>query len=113
MPCYRGTHFIQGFTLRNKESGEPIDVSTWELRCHLRDSRNDPELLLELNTANGGFIPIPDSPGRLQMSITPEQTMELPLGTLSFDVLVTNVPNPPKMLFEGKFRVRNPVTRDG
>lgn len=111
MPAYQGTYYYKQFTFTDAETETPIDVSTWEFESDIRD-RNDTEALLTLTTANGGWV-VTDGPnGVVEMRITADQTAELPVAKLVFDVLRTEVTPGPVWLFAAKFTVKQPVTRD-
>jgi hypothetical protein len=78
----------------------------------IRD-RLDTETLLELTTANGGLVVIDGPTGEIAMRITAEQSAELPVARVVFDVLRTDASPGPLWIFGGKFAIKEPVTRDG
>lgn len=110
MPLYQGTYFSKNFTLKGSD-GDPLDMTGWTFRAHVRD-RTDDELLLELSTENTGMVLLDGPNGRLTMVMTPEQTLSLPVGTMVFDVLRTDPATGAQWLFGGRFKVKQPVTRD-
>jgi hypothetical protein len=111
MAAYQGTYYTKTFVFKDADTLVPLDISTWEFSAMLRD-RNDTAELLELTTANGGWA-VTDGPnGEVEMRITADQTAELPVAKLVFDVLRTEVTPGPVWLFAGRFSVKRPVTRD-
>lgn len=112
MPVYQGTAFTQTFVIKNAATETPIDVSGWEFQVQLRDRTDDEDFLVELTTDNGGFV-VTDGPnGEITMLLTAEQTLLLPVAKIVFDVLRTDVSPGPVWVFGGRFRVKQPVTRD-
>jgi hypothetical protein len=110
MAAYQGTYYTKTFAFKDSD-GVAVDITGWEFSADLRD-RLDTEELLTLTTANGGFAVTDGAAGLMVMSITADLTADLPVGTLVFDVLRTDISPGPVWLFAGKFKVRQPVTRD-
>jgi hypothetical protein len=113
MPCFQGTRYTRNFQLLYCSSNTPIDITGWEFRGMIRDNRSDPDFLVELTTANGGFLVINGTSGRLQFTLSPIQTASLPTGRVMFDVERTDlVVEGPIWIFEASFKVKTPITRD-
>lgn len=113
MPCYQSTRYTRNFTIRKCSDGTPVDVTGWEFRSQIRDNRDDPNYLVELTTANGGWLVMNGLGGRIQFTLSPNQTLLLPLSRVMMDVERTDlVGEGPIWLFEATFQVRKPITRD-
>jgi hypothetical protein len=113
MPCYQGTRYTRNFRIRSCSTDAPVDISTWEFRGMIRDNRDDPDPLIELTTANGGWLVINGPGGQLQFTISPAQSLLLPTGRMIMDVLRTDlVLEGPIWVFEATFQVKLPITRD-
>lgn len=109
----QGTRYTRNFRLRYCSSGNPIDISAWTFRGMIRDNRDDVTPLAELTTANGGFTVINGLGGQLQFTISPAQSILLPIGRVMMDVLRTDLTlEGPIWVFEATFQVRKPITRD-
>lgn len=109
MAVYQGTYYAKSFLLKHSD-GTAYDVSGWTFQCQLRD-RVDTVSLLELTTANGGFVVVDGPTGEVSLRITAVQSALLPVARLVFDVLRTNASPGPVWQFGGKLSVRRPVTR--
>lgn len=112
MSVYRDTYVTRGFKLQTK-AGQPIDITGWTFSADVRIKVDDVQPVVELTTANGGFA-VTDGPnGRFEMrmleSVTEKYT---PNTNYVFDVLRTDANPGPVWLFSGKFKAKQPVTRD-
>src|SRR5262245_51497079 len=101
MPAYQGTIYTRTFVFKDAETGDPLDISTWTFESTLRD-RVDTAELLTLTTANGGWTVTDGGNGIAEMALTAEQTADLPVARLVFDVLRTDPDPGPVWLFSGK-----------
>lgn len=113
MPVFQGTYFTKTFILKDRTTELPIDVTGYEFSCDIRDNIDDDTPLLELTTAGGGIV-VGSTPGNgeVVLNLTAVQTAALPEARLHFDVLRTDITPGPRWLFGGRFRVKQPVTRD-
>jgi hypothetical protein len=109
MPAYTGTYYVKKFTIKN--STGPINLTGWTFESKIRD-RNDTAVLLDLTTANGGWV-VTDGPnGKLELRITAAQTAAFPVPSkLIFDVLRTDISPGPVYVFGARFSVKQPSTR--
>lgn len=113
MPAFQSTRYTRNVMLKSQSTGGPIDITGWEFRGMIRDARDDPNPpLVELTTANGGFIIVDGMNGRLQFTLSPLQTAGLPIGRMMFDVERTDHIDGPIWLFELSFQSKKPITRD-
>lgn len=110
MPVFQGTYYTREFLLKNSVDSSAIDVSAWTLHCEVRASL-DGDVLLDLTTANGGFVITNGPAGAISMAMTAAQTALLPVGRMLFDVLRTDANPGPVWQFGGRFPVKQPVTR--
>lgn len=112
MPIYRGTYYTRTF-LFTDEAGAPVAITGWEFRAHFRGAKTDPNPpLLELTTANGGWLVVNGPGGQLQMNILAAQSLLLTTSKVVFDVLRTDADPGPVWLFEGSVPVKDPITHD-
>jgi len=111
MPIYRGTYYPRVFAFTGV-GGAPVDITGWEFQSHFRASKDAPDPpLLDLTSANGGWVVTNGPGGLLQMNILSAQTELLTSSKVYFDVLRTD-PNPgPIWLFEANVPVKEPITR--
>lgn len=111
MPVYQGAYFSQTFIIKSQATGLAVDVTGWTFRVQVRDNVADATSLLELTTANGGFVVTNGPAGQVTLKITAAQATALPVGKMHFDVMRTDVNPGPTRLFGGTFKVKQPVTR--
>jgi hypothetical protein len=109
MPVYQGTYYAVGFNFVDSNN-VAVDITGWTFDADIKDNRTDTTALVNLTTANGGFV-VTDGPnGRVEMRISAVNTALLPIGGMVFDVLRTDVASGPTYLFGGRFKVRRPVS---
>lgn len=111
MAVYQGTTWVRHLHLKD-EDGVAVNINGWTFRAHIRDNADDTTELLELTTAGGGFAVVDPENGEFTMTITAAQSVLLPEGTMVFDILRTDPADGPYFVVAGKFKVRQPVTRD-
>jgi len=112
MATYQGTFYAVIFKILDRD-GNPVNLTGWTFRAMIRVTVEDTDPLLELTTANGGFLIVDAANGRVQMQILAAQTDDLPEGRLVFDVERTDLSPGPIWEFGGRIKVKQPVTRDG
>lgn len=110
MSVMQGTVVQKYMNIQNSDN-TPIDITGWELRASLRKQPTASIELVELTTANGGFVIVDAVNGRFAMVLDDTVTVILPIGRIHFDVLHSNAPDGPVWLFGGSFLVKQPVTR--
>lgn len=110
MAAFQGTYYAQYFTV--KSDGVAVNITGWTFRAMIRRQLDDEEELVELTTANGGLTITDAANGRVRFALTAAQTELLPVGRVVFDLMRTDPANGPLILCSGKFRVKQPVTRD-
>jgi hypothetical protein len=112
MSVFRETYVARGFILKNK-AGQPINITDWTFEADLRIKVDDPTPVMTLNTANGGLV-VTDGPnGRFELRMLADQTDDFVANTTYiFDVVRTDAVPGPIWLFSGKFKARQPVTRE-
>lgn len=113
MPIYKGTYWEKTLRLKEKSTGNPIDISGWEFRSQIRtapDATGDP--LLELTTDNGNFVIVDGPNGVLTMKILAEDTADLEEGYVYGDILRTDADPGPRWQLSYRAVVAQPVTRD-
>lgn len=112
MSVYQGTFYARVIQFTDSSDNTAVDITGWTFRAMFRDAVSDADDLFELTTGNGGFTITDATGGQVRMSLSPEQTLLLPVGKVHFDVLRTDGSNGDTYLFGGTIRVRQPVTRD-
>ena len=111
MPIWRGTYWRVIFQLQD-QNGAPLNpIYDWQFRAQFREDLDDEPPLLDLSSANGGFVVVDSRKGRFAMQITAEQSKPLPDAMLYFDVLRTDTVPAPVRLFGGRVPSKTPVTR--
>ncbi len=113
MSIRRGASWTQGFALKSKTTGLPIDISTWTLKSEFQRSVSDTTVYAQLTTENGGILITDGVNGKLSFIINSTTTLGFPLGRVAFDVVRTDTePDPgPVYVFGGFVFVRNMVSR--
>lgn len=110
MPIYRGTYYTRTFQFTD-EAGAALDITGWEFQSYWRAGKSDTgDPLLDLTTANGGWLVTNGVGGLLQLKILAAQTPLLTGSKAFFDVLRTDPTPGPIWLFEGNVPVKNPIT---
>jgi hypothetical protein len=109
MPVHQGTYYAVGFTFKDADDAV-IDITGWEFEADFKENRADETALVNLTTANGGFLVTDATGGRMEMRLTAVQTALLTVGRIVFDVVRTDPANAPVYLFGGSFKVKRPVT---
>lgn len=111
MPVYQGTTVTKYINLKDRETDDYLDVSTWMLRAQLRRQPGSVDYLAELTTENGGFVIVDGVNGRIAMVLDDTLTDDLPVGRVHFDVLRMDASEGPLWVFGGSFIVKQPITR--
>lgn len=114
MPVYRGTYYARTFIFTD-ENDAPVNITGWTFRAMFRAAKEDVNPpLLELTTANGGWVVSNGAGGLLLMKILAADTDDIPadVGKLLFDVLRTDPVPGPIWLFEGSVPIKAPITHD-
>lgn len=111
MAVFQGTATVKYINMKERSTGDPIDISGWTLRAQLRDTPSASTALAELTTENGGFVLVDEVNGRMALVLDDAITELLPVGRIHFDVLRENAPEGPQWIFGGSFLVRQAVTR--
>lgn len=115
---YRGDGYPQRITLwSDVERTIPFNAEFYEAKMQIRRSNARGPLLLELTTdTDGGMEFVQQNPpagpyNLLVISITPEQSNNLPPGDHVYDIQISNGVNFRRTLYAGAFRVTQDVTR--
>lgn len=114
MSIFRGAAWMQGFVVKAKSTGLPIDISSYTFKSEFQLRASDPNpALVQLTTENGGIVIDDGINGKFSMVMTEDQTVDLPLGRLVFDVVRTDTAPIPGVtyLFGGSVRVRELVSK--
>lgn len=116
MPTRRDLTIIQGATwtypiIWQRPAGNPLDLSGFRARMHIRKSYRVPDLLAELTTENGRIV-IDGAEGRITLSLSAEETGALRFSEALYDLeLVQDDPVWVVRLIAGKVRLERSVTR--
>lgn len=109
MAIYQDTFYAAAFQV--VANGVPVNITGWQLTAEFRVHTRDPDPpLLTLTTANNGFTITDAANGKFQMQMQQEQTAELPLGHVVFDIMRTDT-GAPNRLCGGRTKVKQAVTR--
>jgi hypothetical protein len=110
MAIYQSAAYTAQFTI-NDQDGNPVNITGWLFHSMFRAELDDDPPLLDLSSANGGWVMLDPVNGRVQMQITKVQAATLPLGRVIFDVMRTDPALSPVYLFSGRVKVKEAVTR--
>jgi hypothetical protein len=104
----------QGATFRMKlrwkdSEGEAVDFTGYAARMQIRQFVQSDEVLLSLNTGNGGISF--DNDGFINVLATAEQTEEIADLAGVYDLEMVSADNTVTRLIEGKVRISPEVTR--
>lgn len=106
----KGTTFRFPFRWHDGAGASYIPNATF--RCHFRETIDSPEILLDLTTANGGFITgTVDGFPVAYLYLTPEQTSNVAATRAVFDVEGVLSNGEVARLFEGTATFTPEVTR--
>lgn len=101
-----GVDFTQTFTLESSFENYPIDLGTHTVESQMRKWSGSSSATTFTCT-----ILEPESAGKIQLSLTPEQTVNLKPGRYIYDVVVTDEFDIKQRVVEGMVLVTEGVTR--
>lgn len=117
LTIYQGATFCRPITWSTQEAGgpeSPVDLTGYEVRMHIRERLDSPEVLLELTTDNGRIVITDATAGAFELRLTAEETEALDWRTGVYDLEMVAPDGPPATvvrLLEGRVKVVPEVTR--
>lgn len=78
MPIDRGCVYEKDIQFKNRSTGQPVDISTWEFEASLKDA--DGTEMLAMSTAGGHFTVFDGTNGWFRLSMTEAETTALTAG---------------------------------
>lgn len=88
MAIYRGVKYSKAIQFKNRSTGLPIDVSTWQFAADLKDESG--ATVLAMSTGGGQFTVFDGENGWLRFSLTVAETDALDAGPVSFGLYRTD-----------------------
>lgn len=112
LTIYQGSTFRKKWSLTNKETGEPIDLSGYTGRMQIREKLKDEDFIIELTTENG-MISIEQTAEETQLSlyISPEDTAAMSILKGVFDLELVDTMGDVYRLLQGTVVISREVTR--
>jgi hypothetical protein len=101
-----GSDFSQTFTLEETESNSFLNLSDYQIDSQMRKWSGSINAI-SFTTA----IEFPPTSGKINISLTSEQTKEIKPGRYVYDVLITDSFGQKSKVIEGMVLVREGVTR--
>lgn len=98
-------------TLENGSLGDPVDLTGYTARMHIRRTLVDPDILVDANTENEQII-LGGTAGTVQVLIPDEVTEEIGVTAGVYDLELESAGGYVYRLLEGKVKVSPNVTRE-
>lgn len=110
MPIRRGTFYSRTFLITQPD-GTPEDITGWEFLSQFKAGKEEANpSLVELTTANGGWVVSNGPGGVLVMNVSAANTNLLTADKVFWDVIRTDVVPGPLYLFEASVPVKDTIT---
>lgn len=107
----QGATYAQQFIWKtDTATPTPVDLTGYTARMHLRETKADPDVILELTTENGR-IALGDATGVVDLLITADDTSSVPAASYRYDLELESPTGFVTRLIEGKFKMVQEVTR--
>lgn len=107
----QGATFSRRFIwMTDTATPEPVNVSTYTARMHIRASIDADSTILELTTEND-LINLGGADGHVDLSIPAAVTSTVPSGSYRYDLEMVAADGFVTRLAEGKIKIRPEVTR--
>lgn len=111
LTIYQGASFYKEWELRDKE-GNPIDMTGWSARMHIRRRKSSPDTMLELTTENGRlFINVQVDKTTYGIDLPPEDTETLTDKSGVYDLELVDLEGGVARVQEGIVTISLAVTR--
>lgn len=108
---YQGATFHKGWDIRDSE-GDPVDLSGWDVYCHIRRRINDADVLLDLSTENDKmFVSQTVEQTVYGFNLGPEDTQTLTQKDAVYDIKLVDPTGDTFRVQEGKVTIHKAVTR--
>lgn len=91
MPIYRETYYSKTIQFKDRSTGQPVDISTWQFAASLKDETG--EEVLALSTGAGHFTVFDGPNGWLRFALSVAETTALEAGPVSFALYRTDGAN--------------------
>jgi hypothetical protein len=101
-----GSNFNQSFTLEETESNSPINLTDYEVYSQMRKWSGSNNAI-----TFSAMIENPSTSGKINISLTSEQTKDIKPGRYVYDVLIIDPFGSKNKVIEGMVLVREGVTR--
>jgi len=100
MPLYRNTYWSKAIQVRDRETGQPQNISLWQFSCDVKDAAG--AAVLTATSAGGHFVVFDGANGWFRFLFLAATNSTFPLGTIRGAVLRTDAsPGPIRLgLFE-------------
>lgn len=106
----QGSTFNHVITWKTGTPAEPVDLVTATARMQIRATLSDPEVLINLSSANGGIVLGPEA-GKIAIKISAEATADIEWLSAVYDLEVVFANGDVRRLMFGSVRVSQEVTR--
>lgn len=106
----QGVTFRFSFRLKEKTSGNPLDLSGYTGRMQIRPKAGSTTVIADLTTENGG-ISINGSEGRISIYITDEETATYAFTSARYDLEIVSAGGEVVRVFKGSVKLDPEVTK--
>ena len=112
LTIYQGATFKKSWSMVEKGTENPIDLSGYTARMHIRGKLKDVEPILELTTENGGItIVVAAESTSLDLYISPLDTAAITATKGVYDLELIDIAGDVYRLLSGDVAVSKEVTR--
>lgn len=111
LTIYAGATFRQALTWSSGEPPEPVDLTGWRARMHVRARQPDAEPLLVLTTENARIVFTNAIEGRFALVLSAADTSAIPWKTGVYDLEMVAPDGTVRRLLQGGVTVSPEVTR--
>lgn len=104
LACWKGQTWHRNLRFRYKSTGDPLDMTGWTAKVHIRPDQNSETLSAEM------IVVITAGSGMISLTLTPDQTADLLPGTYWYDLQTIDGAGIVKYWLQGQFVVKGRVT---
>jgi len=108
--CEQGSVFATGVYVTNECSGNPIDITGYDVLMQVRLTPESATVVLEISTGNG-YAVVSGPEGKISISVPSDITAALEPGVYVYDLDIIDLSSNSQRLIEGQFEITAEVSR--
>lgn len=89
----------------------PVDLTGYTGRCHIRLKASSPEFLVDMSSANGGFVLVGAADGTFALVLSADVTAALTFKTAVYDIELAAPDGVVSRVLQGTVTLSHEVTR--